>query len=304
MVIAQGTNRLIHQGVDQGYVEITEEMAGLRGKLLIREMAKRAVRAKGKTICQFEKLSFNILHNQILYTTLANLLKIDGFDTKLRSTIKSVYDKLSGISTIRLSNREFRRVQLDRNRHIYRYLLSFYELLYNYLIVTEEHGHNRFVDFRKDERRMWQIFEDFVIEFYSRELNSFQVNRPGRKILWSDAGTKNDQRKFLTNMYCDVYLESSDRRIVLDTKYYQQSTNTYGNLRSEHLYQLLAYLRNREATTPDGPKHEGILLYPVVNESFEADVVLEGFSIKARSVDLGQDDWRGIHRDLLAMIND
>ena len=40
-----------------------------------------------------------------------------------------------------------------------------------------------------------------------------------------------------------------------------RATAAPGRLRSDHLYQLLAYLRNREATEP-GPRHEGVLLYP------------------------------------------
>ena len=52
------------------------------------------------------------------------------------------------------------------------------------------------------------------------------------------------------------------------------------------------YLRNRQATRPDGPRHEGILLYPQVGgQPLRAEVRLEGFRIQARTVDLNQ-DWR------------
>ena len=74
-----------------------------------------------------------------------------------------------------------------------------------------------------------------------------------------------------------------------------------GKLHSHNLYQLLAYLRNREATSLPGAKHEGILLYPTVDAPVAVDVSLEGFSIRARSIDLAQ-GWRGIHQDLLKLI--
>ena len=104
-------------------------------------------------------------------------------------------------------------------------------------------------------------------------------------------------------MEADVLLDSPERRIILDTKYYSEPLSTrYGSdkLRSEHLYQILAYLRNREAAKA-GPRHEGILLYPVVDAPTAVDVRLEGFSIRARSINLAQ-DWRGIHADMLALI--
>ena len=68
----------------------------------------------------------------------------------------------------------------------------------------------------------------------------------------------------------DVILKSPERRIILDTKFYRDalargrgsSTGTAtGKMRSNNLYQPLAYLRTRQATRPDGARHEGILLY-------------------------------------------
>ena len=64
---------------------------------------------------------------------------------------------------------------------------------------------------------------------------------------------------------------------------------------------MLACLRNRQATLPAGPKHEGILLYPQAGEPLRADIRLEGFRIQARTVDLNR-DWRDIHGEMLATI--
>lgn len=105
-------------------------------------------------------------------------------------------------------------------------------------------------------------------------------------------------------MEADVILESPNRRIIMDAKFYRQALSTrFGTsrLRSDHLYQLLAYLRNREATAEPGPQHEGILLYPTVDEKVSVAVRLEGFPVLARSIDLGQ-PWQNIHADMLALI--
>ena len=90
---------------------------------------------------------------------------------------------------------------------------------------------------------------------------------------------------------------------MVDAKYYPEALDGRmgGKLRSDNLYQLLAYLRNREATESLGPKHEGILLYPTVDSPMKIDVCLEGFSIQARSIDLAQ-HWRKIHDEMLAVI--
>ena len=51
----------------------------------------------------------------------------------------------------------------------------------------------------------------------------------------------------------------------------------------------------------EGARHEGILLYPEVDTPLAADIRLEGFRIRARTINLSQ-DWRFIHRDMLRVI--
>ena len=305
-VLAEGTFRLVRRGLDRDYLEVREDIPGVRGKIEVGEMAKRALRARGRVACVFEELSHDIPNNRILKSTLGTLLKLPDLDQKIRNEVRTAYQKLDGVSEIRIDRRVFRTVQLDRNRRIYRFLMSICLLIHENMIVDEKSGDVAFQDFREDENRMWAVFEDFVKEFYSREQSRYTVNEGGRRIKWSEPGgvTDSDRAK-IPRMEGDVLLDSEDRRIILDAKFYE--TALKGNhgakkLRSNNLYQLLAYLRNRERTASSGPQHDGILLYPVVEEPFSVDVKLEGFRIQARGVDLAQ-DWQRIHEDLLGVIS-
>lgn len=70
-------------------------------------------------------------------------------------------------------------------------------------------------------------------------------------------------------MRTDVVFESADRCIVLDKKFYAEALKgRYGGrkLNSSHLYQLFTYVQNRSAEHDGAPVHEGMLLYPVVEE--------------------------------------
>ena len=308
-VLSHGVNHLVRRGIDRGYVERREDLAGIRGKLAVSEMAKRALRARGRAACDFEELSVDILSNRILRTSLHRLLigKI-GLDNQIQREVRSAYTRMDGVSRVPLKRNTFGQVQLGGNRRLYQFLLSVCKLLYQSQIVDERTGHVRFRDFRRDEARMWRLFEDFVTGFYRREQADYRVNRGGRRIAWAHSGgaTPADRMR-IPVMEADVILESPSRRIILDTKYYSHPVSDrggygIGKLHSPNLYQLLAYLRNREATRPQGPKHEGILLYPQVDEPLRADIRLEGFRIQARSVDLNQ-DWRDIHSEMLATID-
>ena len=302
-VLAEGTFRLIRRGIDRGYREVREDLAGIRGKIAVGETAKRALRARGQVACDFEELSHDVLHNRILRSTLRSLLKLPDLHSGVRAEVRNAYRNLDGVRVVQLNRRLFQQVQLDRNRRYYHFLLSVCRLIHERLQVDEQSGNARFTDF--DEERMAKLFEDFVIEFYRREQDDYRVNQHGRAVAWVDEGTTDYQRSNIPGMEADVILEAPKRRIILDAKFYGEALKSqYGGkpkLRSDNLYQLLAYLRNREATATPGPKHEGMLLYPMVAAPLSVDVRLEGFSIRARSIDLSQ-DWRNIHADMLTLV--
>ena len=73
-------------------------------------------------------------------------------------------------------------------------------------------------------------------------------------------------------------------------------------LNSGNLYQLFAYVVNRERTHPEGPTHEGMLLYATVGGETRVDFTTHDLRFQARSVDLGR-PWREIHEAMLGVLN-
>lgn len=300
-VLVQGTFRLVRQGIDRGYRDVREDLAGIRGKVDVGGTVKRALRSRGRVACAFEELTLDMPHNRILRSTLSALLRVRNLDRDVRAGIRSAYEKLAGVTVVRVTRRMFDQVQLDGNRRYYRFLLSVCRLFHDLLLVDPRSGEHRFAGVT--DAVMWKVYEDFVIEFYRHEQDRYCVNRHGRTIGWAWEGTHEDGRSKVPEMKADAILEAEDRRIILDAKYYAEALGgRFGEkLRSDHLYQLLAYLRNREATEAPGAMHEGILLYPTVGEAISAKVRLEGHRIQARSIDLSK-DWKAIHHDMLQII--
>ena len=316
-VLATGVNHLRRRGIDRGYVERREDIAGIRGKLAVSETVKRALRARGRVACDFGELSVDILPNRILRSSLNSLKRLGerrrgtrgeltGLDGGVRQEVASAYRWLGGVSVIPLHRRTFGLVQLDRNRRLYRFLLSVCRLVYESQLMDESRSDRTiFHDLRANKREMWRLFENFVTGFYRREQREFRVNSGGAGISWwQEEGATAADLNLIPRMSADIILESKDRRIIMDTKYYKETLKgRYGStkLKSGNLYQLLTYLCNRQATKPDGPKHEGILLYPQVDEAVQAEVRLGGFRIQARTIDLNQ-PWQKIHDGLLEIL--
>lgn len=305
-MLSEGTFRLLRRGIDRGYREFTEEFPGVRGKLEIGETIKRSSLIRSRTVCSYAKLSRDVLHNRILRASLDALLTRAPLSEGVREDVALAHDRLGGVGEVRLSRQAFRRVQIDRNMRIYRFLMSVGRLVHESVLVGQGTGETRFADFREDDATMWRLFEDFVAEFYRREQDRFRV-RSQKKIAWHNASAREPSHlERVPEMRADVILESPGRRIILDTKFYSDPfAGRFGarRLHSENLYQVLTYLENRQETNPEGPRHEGMLLYPTVDETVRVDVELNGFPIRARSVDLDQ-RWDHIREDMLSLVSE
>lgn len=302
-VLADTVSRLRARGLDRGYVEVEETLAGVRGRMDLGTTLKRGLLASARTHCIVDELRHDVLHNRILKATLRSLLALD-LDEEIRARVGRQARALNTVADFRISRRDFGRVQLHRNNRVYDFALRLCRLIHDNLIVDPATGDARFRDFRADERRMGALFEAFVYRFYRREQQHFQVSRP--HIAWHGAQGSERDLSLLPQMRTDVVLRSPDRRIIIETKFYANPlAGRFGGkkLRSAHLYQLLAYLCNRAAARPNGPPFEGMLLYPVVNESFSYDYRLNGQRLMVRSVDLDQ-LWPGVRDDLLALLSE
>ena len=301
-ILAEGTFHLLRAGLDRGYLDVQENLSGVRGKIEIGSTIKRALRSRGQVTCRYQELSHDVLHNRILRSTLRTLIRKNDLNKGVRSNIRHAYEKFNDVSLVALNRGVFQQVRLDRNRRFYWFLMSVCRLIYEELLIAEEHGQTRFQKF--NEKQMFKLFEDFIGGFYRREQETFEVIQ-NSKLNWITEGTAEDQKKWIPEMKADVILESPDRRIIIDAKYYKDGAlvSHYGNLklRSDHLFQLLAYLRNLRAQE-QGPQHEGMLLYATVDKKISIDICLEGFLIKVRSIDLNQ-DWRLIHEDMIELLN-
>jgi 5-methylcytosine-specific restriction enzyme subunit McrC len=312
-ILIGGTTRLLKRGLDRGYIEYEEDTRSPRGKFDLEDTIKRHLLLQARIHCRFDQLDHDVLHNRILRTTLGNLTRCEDLNGELRQQIVRLYRRLHGVTEIPLNTQTFRRVVLHRNNHYYRFLLHVCELIHDHLLIDEETGTSRFQDFLRDERAMARLFEAFVRNFYRREQEEFRVG--SELIPWQRVEASEEDLRYLPVMRTDVSLNSKERQIVLDTKYYAEALQSYRSsdtVRSGHLYQLFAYLQNCAARASDDRTTalaavpvdaavEGILLYPCVGRTLDLRYSLHGHPIRVATVDLDQ-DWRGIHDRLLDLL--
>ncbi len=298
-VLISGTSHLLKMGLDRGYLLIGEEISGIKGKIDFSSSLKDNLLKKARAYCLFDELDHNILHNQILKSTLLKLALVDELDDTLRASLYNLLRRLSEINEIHLSQAVFRKVQLNHNNAFYDFLLKICELVIDNLLPTQERGRSKFRNFLEDEKQMSTLFESFVRNFYRLEQKTYKV---GREDIHWDISCGDPY--LLPKMQTDISLESDDKKIIIDTKYYSETLSEhYGveKIREANLYQIFAYLKNIEKKSEKAKFSTGILLYPFVGKDPDYTVIIQGHKIVIRTINLNQ-DWHKIHADLLAII--
>lgn len=303
IVLSRGTQRLIRRGFHRAYVSHVEESGNLRGRIALTPSIRDLSWVRGQMHCEFSELSYNVLPNRILKTTLRNLFYAGGIERETRDKVGEVLRSLDLVEPIRLSGALFRRIQYNQNMRFYRFLLNVCELVFESMIPSEKEGTTRFRDFLRDEKKMPRLFEGFVRNFYRQHALDWKVHPVNKRFPWFGLQGSDESRGHVPLMETDVDLQNRTHRIILDCKFYLNAfseNRENSRFHSNNLYQIYAYLKNGALHHPD-LTHSGILLYPETASSFSHCITLQGLPITFASVNLDQ-PWQGIHRDLLALI--
>ena len=288
-ILINGSNRVLKDGLDRGYLEFAEESSSLRGKIDFSASISRLLFEQAKAATFVDELSHNIPHNQILKATLISLLNSDLVDVKLRSELARLVRKFNDVDLIRLTASVFKRVQIHQNNSFYAFLINVCELVYLQGTPSSEIGSMKIRDFSRDEIKMRKVFQDFVFNFY--KLNQKEYSVASERLTWGAIGDE-EALRHLPNMYTDVSLSSSTRKIILDTKYYAEAfQSNWGkqSFHSSHLYQLNTYLDSAQRTSKEVRRLDGVLLYPATNNEFTFKFELRSHSITVASIDMRLD---------------
>lgn len=302
-ILCFNLSSLVKGGLVRKYIEVKETNKLIRGKIDFSTTIKRNTLQNNNIVCDFDEYIVNNIYNQIIKTTLNTLITKD-IDQSIKKKLKHIYSFFDGVDLIHLSNEHFNKLPFDRNDERYLFPVKICHLIYNSLIVSEEEGDISFHKYLEDN--MHHIFELFVYKFLKKEQTEYKVKH-GSILNWEfSSGNPN----LVPNMKLDIELTSDNRKIIIDTKYYEHIYQNYydkNSFISGHLYQIFAYINKINFNG----YIDGILLYPHNEEEPEIDEVYQtkvisnnqicNSSIRLFSVDLSK-DWRDIKKRLLKVI--
>lgn len=299
-LLINGCNKVLKQGLDRDYISRSEVYNGIKGKIDFTASLNRNLFRHGKAVCEFDEFEADVPLNQILRATLRRLTKVNALDAGLSKEAMSLYWRFQHVEDVELKSNIFLKVRVHRNNFFYDLLIRICRMIFDATTLREDRGSYIFKDFVRDEKAMAILFEEFVRNFYKREMPEFHVSRP--KIKWDAVALDDSSIEYLPDMKTDICLESDTRKIIVDTKFYGDTVSiNWGGERfhSSNLYQIYSYLRNLESDVSSSLNREasGMLLYPTIDNEYDQSYLIGGHKIRIATVDLGK-EWQQIHTRL------
>ncbi len=301
-VLLNGTTTILRRGLDRGYQLHEEDIATIKGRIELGATMQIRARSVRRVYCEFDELSHDLPHNQIIKASLNRLSRAATIDPMLAKDLQRLTEKMPDVSDIRLEAQAFARVQLHRNNSHYGFLLNVARLAFDCLLPAQGGQGYRFTDVLRDERKMAAVFEEFARNFYRTEQSALKVEP--LTIAWDAYAVSVTGAGRLPSMRADVFLRGPIRRIIIDTKYYASALQSYHGSESFHsgnLYQLFSYLKNAAGGDPDFGQAEGILLYPTAGVRLRETFHIQGHTVTLATLDLLK-PWRHIHEQLMELV--
>ena len=315
-MLSHYTRRLIRRGLRGDYVDISEPLRTVRGRIDFTRTVSGLLLHRGELHCDYQEYSLNVPRNQIIISTLFRQLgdryaAIERENTEelagLRSEVEVLVRRLSEIDRVHISDRmiatEMRK--LGRNEREYRLVMLICQLLNRPRLPEYEDDGSRFgdVEFLQKER----VYEKFVANFYRYHHGDQWVVEPQRQFRWPETVTSTGTLK-LPVMRPDIVMRhrESGRVLIIDTKW--SGTVAGGRydkrVKTGDLYQVWSYLSSQEHRRCDGDfaNSTGILLYAQPYSGLESlETRIRSHPFRVHTLDLSQ-PWQRIEDDLRGLI--
>lgn len=283
-ILSKGVSLQLKRGLGREYIEDTESLSSVRGRIEISESIKTRSFLKRQLICSYDDFSENSYMNRIIKTTMELLLRADIAKAR-KKELRKLLVYFGNVDLLDVHTINWK-IQYNRNNQTYRMLISICYLVIKGLLQTNTDGTTKLMDFL-DEQRMCRLYEKFILEYYRKEFPKITVN--ASQIPWALDDGMSDM---LPVMQTDIMLSYGSRILIIDAKYYAHATQTQYDIHTLHsanLYQIFTYVKNKEAELANVP-HEvsGMLLYARTDEAVQPNnsYHMSGNRISVRTLDL------------------
>ena len=256
---------VFQRGLVNDYTPHTELTNEPHGHIDIARSIKQGTVNRGKLFCDFEMYDSLTYQNSIINSVIRSMIECSELNKANRSELKVFSSRMNNIPTVPLANIKWNLAEYRGRSKEYRMALKICRLFTEALLPSD--GGSRLMKGFISSLQEHKLFEEFVRGYFKIEYP--EIFDKTRWMEWAVTGESSD---FLPGMEMDLLLKKGNRVLIVDTKYYgsilsgRKSQNV---LNSSNLYQINAYIQNRQFYNPD-EEISGMLLYAKASDDFNS----------------------------------
>lgn len=257
IILAMMIRKQIKKGINKDYINETDSLPTVRGKINLSMTMKSNSLIKQKIVCDFDEFSENNQLNQIIKTTASYLINSNkiGKETKIELKKSMIY--FNTVDIINVSSINWQKIMFNRNNNSYKSIMVLCELILKGLIASDKNGEEQFKEFL-DETALHRIYENFIRAYFRKHYNLKAGSR--------NLSLTEEAIQYIGMMKTDITLETEDRMLIIDAKFYTHilHASRFGLAGSKilnmgNIYQINTYVENQLLET--GKRVQGMLLY-------------------------------------------
>lgn len=286
IILTMMIRKQIKKGINKDYINEKESLSTIKGKINLAETINTNTLIKQRLICNYDEFSANNPLNQIIKTTASYLINSNKIGKATKRELKKSMLYFTNVEVIDVSTINWKQLMFNRNNNSYKSVMVLCELILKGLIASDKKGTEQFKEFL-DETALHRIYENFIKEYFRKH---YGLKAGSRNLSLTEQAVE-----YIGMMKTDITLETNDRMLIIDAKFYDHILfqNRFMNskiLNMGNIYQINTYVENQLLET--GKKVQGMLLYaqtidePSINEKFP----INKKEILVRTLDLNK-DW-------------
>lgn len=288
-ILSLGIAYILKQGLHRQYIIEEDELQTLRGKLSMQQTIRKRMTRDTRLVCEFDTFSENNVFNQILKSCAFLLLRHSDVSAERKTKLRRLMIYFEAVDEVSSSSVRWNMLRYDRNTRTYQMLHSLCYFLLQSRLQTTERGDVKMERF--SDAHMNLLFQRFVMEYYKKKHPEYKAQ--AKQIKWDLCGNESVSAAMLPIMQTDITLALGERTLIIDTKYYGQTTQeNMGkiSIHSPNLYQLHTYVTNEDRYHAGFV--DGMLLYARTSSGIQPDARFrnhDGNVFMVKTLDLSQD---------------
>ena len=289
------TEKRLRRNLSFGYRARQDVLRRVRGRIDILKSVADDLFRKGEVACRFAELTIDTPRNRLVRAA-HNKMASFQLDAELAHRCRMLAHSLGriGVGADLPSRAEVASDQIARHEVDDRLLVSLAHAVFNLILPTEEPGARSLLAAQREKKYLPKLFEKAIGNLFAAELPRDDGWRiiTSKQHEWPVVSASPGIDTYLPSMETDIIIENvqAQRRIVVDTKFTKILTRSrFGHLRfkTNHLYQLYAYLRSQERPSDTmSLRADGILLYPSAGLQIDETALIQGHRVRFVTVDL------------------